>query len=48
MAARIAARHRLRVNQRQRIVEYAKEHGMKRENPSWACPRIAQQITLAF
>jgi len=21
---------------------------MKRRNPSWGCPRIAQQITLAF
>jgi transposase-like protein len=29
MTDRIAVRHRLRVKQRRRIVEYAKEHGIK-------------------
>jgi transposase len=29
MRASIAARHRLRVKQRRRIVEYAREHGIK-------------------
>ena len=29
MRADIAARHRLRVKQRRRIVEYAREHGIK-------------------
>ena len=29
MSAHIAARHRLRVEQRRRIVQYASEHGIK-------------------